>query len=156
MVPSHTYIACLCRAFCSHSVAWQIKLNRHTNPLALRWVRPLISCPGCNADKERQLEARGKLGRAKRLWKMVLFVPRRHDLRIRGGMATGQWQIVDLLSCLQSKLNTRLLHSHGHTNQCFLLVTVTDYLSKKVQSGKAALYEFVRKNQIMCTIAEIS
>lgn len=88
---------------------------------------------------------------------MVLFVPRRHPLRIRGGMAEGQWHSrPTILLAEQTKHLPRLLHSHGHTKQCFLLITLTNYLTKKLQSGKAASYEFVRKNKIMCAITEIS
>lgn len=61
-----------------------------------------------------------------------------------------------ILLSRQTKHLPRLLHSHGHTGQCFLLITLPNYSTKKLQSGKAASYESVKKNEIMCTITEIS
>jgi len=89
---------------------------------------------------------------------MVLFVPRSHTLHVRVGMATGQWQIVDLLSCLQGKADTFPDHPIHMATQTSVSSSFLFQIIQPKSSRAARLpsCEFVRKNEIKCTITKTS
>lgn len=111
---------------------------------------------GCKADKDRWKQ---KVNWGERKdWKMVLFSVQKPSppcQRRNGHRAVVESRATVPLAA-QTEHLPRPLCSHGHTDQCFSLITPPHDLEKKLWSSEAALYGFVRKNQITYTITKTS